>query len=272
MQVARDPPEGQGHQRKRQQHDQREPPVHAQRHRRNHQHQRHRAVEAGQQRLAGGHLDRVDIVGGQRHQVAGALGLEEAWALQQQPLVEIAAQLDAQPVGRAVQQQPPGHPQAVDRQACAQQQCDLVPQRVAGQALRDQAVDHPADLARQPHPQQRDAGEHHRRRRVGAPMAKHETTDQAGQGHQGMAGHGQFRTEAAGRGREGGVLDFKGLDVAGSARWAKACRATGRVRLGPSAARAHRFRPDDRVWTAYHAVQRRRREPLRQIIHTRRQS
>ena len=40
------------------------------------QHQRQRAVEAGEERFARGHLHGIDVVGGARHEVARALAME----------------------------------------------------------------------------------------------------------------------------------------------------------------------------------------------------
>jgi hypothetical protein len=108
--MARDPPERQRHEGEGQQHAGGQPGVDPQRHHRHHQHQGERAVEAGQHGLASRHLHRVDVVGGQRHQVAGASVLVKARALQRQARIEPLAQLDAEPVGRRVQLQAPADP------------------------------------------------------------------------------------------------------------------------------------------------------------------
>ena len=160
--MVRDPPERQRHGREGQQHHQGEAPVHAQRHHRHDQHQRERAVEAGQHGLASGHLHRVDVVGGQGHQVARAARLKEARALQRQALVEPRAQLHAHAVGRRVQLEPPAHAQAIDGHAGGQQQAQLAQQRSAVQLAREQRVHHLPHLARQPDDEHRDAEQHQR--------------------------------------------------------------------------------------------------------------
>ena len=129
--MAGDAPERQRHQRERQQGDEGQAPVHAQRHDRQHHHQREGAVEAGQHRFAGRHFDRVDVVGGQRHQVAGALLLVEGRALRRQARVEAGAQFDPELVGGGEQAQAPADPQHVDRQAESEQLRQLHPQRHA---------------------------------------------------------------------------------------------------------------------------------------------
>jgi hypothetical protein len=133
--------------------------------------------------FARGHLHRIDVIGGQRHQVAGAARLEEARALQRQALVQLRAQLDTHAEGRRKELQAPRHPQAVDGHAGGQQQAHFAQQRIAVQLARHERVDHAAHLARQPDDEQRDAEQHHARRGIGAPMAEHEATDEVGEGH-----------------------------------------------------------------------------------------
>jgi hypothetical protein len=86
-------------------------PVDAEEHDAQHHHQGQRAVEAGQQRLARGLFDGVDVVGGERHQVAGALALVEGRTLRRQAPVQTGAQFDAEAVGGRIQAQAPGHAQ-----------------------------------------------------------------------------------------------------------------------------------------------------------------
>jgi hypothetical protein len=141
-------------------------------------HQGQRAVEAGQHGLAGGHFDGVDIVGGERHQVAGALALVEAGALQRQARVQAGAQRDAELVGRAVQDLAPGDAQEIDAGADQQQRADFHQQRVAGQGVGCQAVDHGTDLARHPDAEGGHTGQHGAGQDIGAAVLAHKTADQ----------------------------------------------------------------------------------------------
>jgi hypothetical protein len=189
--AARDHPEGDRHQRERQQRHQPEPPVDAQRHHRHHQHQRQRAVEGGEKRLAGGHFHRVDIIGGARHQVAGALSLEKRRSLQRQAPVQVGTQFDAEPIRGGEQLQAPAHAQEIDRHAHCDQDQHLAPQQVTDQPPGDEAVDHRTDLARHRHREHGHADQHRRRGDVGAPVASDEPGNQSGQCHGGVTKKGR---------------------------------------------------------------------------------
>ena len=176
--VPRDRPERPRHERERQQRDDAQPPVDAQRHHRDDEHERQRAVEAREERLARRHLHRVDVVGRERHQVARALAVEEGRPLHGEALVQPHAQLDTQPERRAEQRETPAHAQQVDRDAHRDQDRDLAPQCRACHRAGDEPVDDVADAPRDEHGQHRDAHEHQRGARVRAPVAPRETGDE----------------------------------------------------------------------------------------------
>ena len=146
--AARDDEEGERHERKRQQRDEAQAPVHAERHHRHDEHQRQRAVEAGEESLARRHLHGVDVVGRVGHEVAGTPAMEERRPLQRQALVELRAQLDAQAKRRAEQLQAPADAQEVDRRGHREQDRELLPQRGTREAARDQPVDDVPDAPR----------------------------------------------------------------------------------------------------------------------------
>jgi hypothetical protein len=177
--VARDVPERAGHDRERQQGDGGQAPVDAQHHDRQDHDQRERAVKAGQHGFAGGHFDRIDIVGGQRHQVAGALLLVKRRALRGQARVQARAQLDAKLVGGAIQAHAPHDPQHVDGQAEREQLGQFQQQRMMVECVGGEAVDGGADGARHPDRADGHADQHAGGRRIGAPVAAHESADEA---------------------------------------------------------------------------------------------
>ena len=181
--VARDHPEGPGHERERQQRDRGQPPVDAERHHADDEHEGQRAVEAGEERLARGHFDGIDVVGGARHEVAGALLLEVRRPLLRQPLVELRAQLDAEAIGRGEQLQSPADAQQVDGRAHRHQDRELGQQGIAAQRAGDEPVDHAAHLARHGDREHRHADEHRGGQQIGMPLAAYEAADQSVEVH-----------------------------------------------------------------------------------------
>ena len=180
-------PERQRHQRKRQQRSQRQAPVNAQRHHGHHHDQGQRAIKARQHGLTRGHLHRVDVVGGQRHQVAGALLLKEMRPLQAESRIQACTQLGAQPVARSKQLQPPGHAQKVNGDSSQQQPAQLHAQNLARHDSGHQAVHHVAHLARNKHRECTYGCQHQARKQVRAPVLANVKANQAGQSHGGNA-------------------------------------------------------------------------------------
>jgi hypothetical protein len=92
----------------------------------------------------------VDVVGGQRHQVAGALLLVKGRSLRRQAGIQARAQFDAQFVRRPVQAHAPADAQHVDGDAERNQLRKFEEQRMAVERMRGQAVDGGADGAGNP--------------------------------------------------------------------------------------------------------------------------
>ncbi len=202
MYVARDEEEGDGHERERQQRDPSEAPVDAEGHHRHDEHQRQAAVEPREEGLPGDHLDRVDVVGGERHQVAGALPMEVRRTLKRQPLVQADPEFDAEPEGGGKKLQAPADAEKIDRHAHGDENGQFTPQRTAMERPGHEGVDDVPDPTGNPHRQHRDQHQHRPGARVGTPMATGEAQDQLRKGH----GRGSRRIGGTGGNRRRPLL------------------------------------------------------------------
>ena len=182
--MAGDAPEGVRHERKRQEGNEGQPPVDAEEHHRQHHHQRERAVEGREHRFAGRHLDGIHVVGGERHQVAGALALVKIRSLPGKPAIQPRAQLDAELVGSGEQLQTPADAHEINGQTHRRQPGELHQQFAPAEPVRYQRIDHRANLARNRYREHGDDDEHETGRGVGKPVLAHEGADELGQGHE----------------------------------------------------------------------------------------
>ncbi len=149
------------HHRQRQQGEQGQLPGVLAAHDGEHQDPDDHGVHQGQHPFPGGHLHRLDVVGGMGHQIAGAVALIKVRAHAGKVAKEPVAQHISQPVGGTKQHDPPHVAQQIDEQTQAEQAGQITGQGGTVQRPFGDTIHHPAHHLGRDHGQQ---GHHHQQR------------------------------------------------------------------------------------------------------------